>query len=300
MPERLPHFSIIVPTYARPVQLNVCLQALARLDYPRDQFEVIIVDDGGRMPPEVVAPFQHWINLKLLVQENAGPAAARNTGAAHAGGDFLAFTDDDCAPDSTWLKALATQFQLVPDHAIGGRTVNALPDNLYSAASQMLVDYLYSYYNAVPSQAVFFTSNNFALPRELFHSIGGFNEEFPRAAGEDREFCDRWLHHGYRMTYTPEAVVFHAHPLTLRSFWRQHFNYGRSALRYHQARAQRRVGRIKVEPLRFYLDLLRYPLSSKQHGRGMLLSLLFVISQIANTAGFFHERIQDIFHDYYK
>lgn len=210
----------------------------------------------------------------------------------------MAFTDDDCAPDSTWLKALAAQFQLVPDHAVGGRTFNVLHDNFYSVASQMLVDYLYSYYSATPGQAVFFTSNNFALPRQLFHSVGGFNEEFPRAAGEDREFCDRWLHHGYRMTYAPEAVVFHAHPLTLRSFWRQHFNYGRSALRFHQVRAQRRAGRIKIEPLSFYCNLLYYPLSREKTNRGLLLSMLLVTSQIANTAGFFHERMQNLFRNF--
>jgi GT2 family glycosyltransferase len=51
----------------------------------------------------------------------------------------------------------------------------------------------------------------------------------PYAAGEDREFCDRWLRHGYRMAYVPKATVYHAHELTFCTFWRQHFGYGRGA-----------------------------------------------------------------------
>ena len=47
-------FSIIIPTYARPKQLAVCLEAIACLNYPRDRFEVIVVDDGSEAPPEHV------------------------------------------------------------------------------------------------------------------------------------------------------------------------------------------------------------------------------------------------------
>ncbi|MUG93847.1 glycosyltransferase [Scytonema sp. UIC 10036] len=284
-------FSIIIPTYNRPEQLTNCLNSLTRLDYPRDRFEVIVVDDGSTTPLEsVVAPFYKELNFTLLKQTNAGPASARNTGSARAQGKFLVFTDDDCVPAPDWLTTLATRFTTAPDIMVGGKTLNALPNNLYSTASQLLIDYLYTYYNTDSGQPKFFTSNNLALPTDHFHALGGFDTTFPLAAGEDREFCDRWLYQGYKMIYAPEVQVHHAHNLTLPKFWRQHFNYGRGAFCFHTRRSQRTDKRIKVEPLPFYLNLLTYSLSHNSKQLRILVTVLFLLSQVANVAGFFWER----------
>jgi GT2 family glycosyltransferase len=284
-------FSIIIPTYARPERLAICLESLTRLDYPRDRFEVIVVDDGSETPVNtVVAPFQNQLNLTLLRQPNAGPAAARNRGAAKARGKYLVFTDDDCTPTSDWLNALEANFTTRPDCTIGGRTLNALPDNPYSTASQILIDYLYGYYNCNSYQASFFASNNFALPAEHFRKIGSFDTSFSLAAGEDRELCDRLLHYGYKMIYVPEAQIYHAHKLTLRSFWRQHFNYGRGAFYFHQVRSRRNGAQIRVEPLSFYFHLLMYPFSQASRQPRLLLAALLLASQVANIAGFVWER----------
>ena len=285
-----PSFSIIIPTYARPERLASCLQSLTRLDYPRDRFEVIVVDDGSEAPPQaLVEDFRDRVEVVLRTQSHSGPATARNTGAARANGQFLAFTDDDCAPDAQWLSALASCFAVTPDCAVGGRTLNALRDNPYSEASQMLVDYLYSYYNTDPHKAVFFTSNNLALPADRFRAIGGFDTTFPLAAGEDREFCDRWLDHGYQMSYAPEAVVRHSHFLGCWTFCRQHFNYGRGAFYFHQVCAGRGSGRLRLEPIKFYFNLLRHPFSQGHGPRAILLAALLTVSQVANAAGFFRE-----------
>lgn len=289
-----PRFSIVIPTYKRPRQLASCLQALARLDYPREQFEVIIVDDGGTIPPEMIPPFAERIDVRMFVQKHAGAAAARNTGAREAKGTFLAFTDDDCAPAPDWLQRLEDRFAVAPEYMVGGKTINALAGNRFSTASQMLVDYLYAYYNAGRGAAVFFTSNNFALRSDLFHAAGGFDESFPLAAGEDREICDRWASLGHKMTYASEVLVYHSHHLTLRKFWRQHFNYGRGAFHFHRLRARRDATAMKVESLSFYLNLLRYPIESSQGSRwrNTPITALFFISQLANAAGFFFERVR--------
>lgn len=288
-----PYFSIVIPTYNRPAQLVKCLDALTRLDFPRHKYEVIAVNDGGKSPHEIIAPYQSQLNLQLITQAHAGPAFARNTGAQHARGDYLIFTDDDCAPHRDWLKAFAARFAHTPEHMIGGRTLNALTDNSFAAASQMLIDYLYDYYNSAAGAAVFFTSNNMAMSANRFRSIGGFDASFPLAAGEDRELCDRWRHHGLSMSYAPEALIDHFHNLSWNSFCRQHFNYGRSAKHFHHARAVRGNHKIKVEPPSFYANLLGYPLS---HARGahrkLILLSLFGVSQAANTCGFFYERIR--------
>jgi glycosyltransferase involved in cell wall biosynthesis len=288
-----PLFSIVIPTYNRPHALGCCLQALLQLEYERDRFEVIVVDDGGTLSLQsMLAPAQEQLQLTLIEQPNAGPASARNQGAALAQGQFLVFTDDDCQPAADWLTVLESHCLETPDALIGGLTINALPNNLFSTASQVLIDYLYSYYNDDHTQALFFASNNMAVPTRQFRELGQFDTSFPLAAGEDREFCDRWHHHRYPLRYVPEARVYHAHQLTLRRFWRQHFNYGQGAFYFHQRRAQRGAGSIQVEPLSFYLKLLTYPLTQCTSQPGILLAMLFLLSQVANVAGFFWIRSQ--------
>jgi len=293
MVQERPIFSIIVPTYSRPGPLRACLRSLVSLNYPREHFEVIIVDDGGEAPLEtLIASFSNRLKVSLLRQQHSGPATARNTGAARAEGKFLAFIDDDCAPAPNWLWALAARFAKSPDCAIGGRTLNAIPSNPYSTASQMLIDYLYAYYNLIPNKkAHFFASNNLALPADRFRAIRGFDTTFPLAAGEDREFCDRWLQHGYRLVYAPEALVYHAHRLTLRTFFRQHFNYGRGAHHFHKARMRRSQRGICVEPVSFYLNLLRHPFSQVSKWQALTLAVLLAVSQEAAATGFFWESL---------
>ena len=291
MSHQSPIFSIIVPTYQRLDRLPVSLEALAQLDYPRDRFEVLVVDDGSQALPEmVVAPFRDQLDISLLTQSHGGPAKARNTGAAHAKGDFLAFTDDDCAPTPDWLRILALRFAATPDSAVGGQTLNALPDNSFSAASQILIDYLYRYYNADPNCASFFASNNLALPADRFRTIGGFDRTFPLAAGEDRELCDRWRRHGYQMIYAPDAIVYHVHALTFRSFWKQHFNYGRGAFRFHKTRARGSQRPVVLETKAFYLGIFRYPFLQTRGRRALQLAMLLAMSQGATATGMLWER----------
>jgi glycosyltransferase involved in cell wall biosynthesis len=285
-------FSIVIPTYNRPERLASCLRSLTRLNYPRDGFEVIVVDDGSAQPmAPTVEPFGSALNLTLLRQVNSGPAQARNAGAARAQGKYLVFTDDDCQPHANWLSALSTQLERQPLALVGGHTLNALPHNVFSTASQLLIDYLYDYYNS-RHQPSFFASNNFAMAAEQFRHLGGFDTSFPLAAGEDREFCDRWLQQDLPMAYAPEARVDHSHHLSLRRFWRQHFNYGRGAYCFHQVRARRAAAQVKVEPLEFYWRLLTYPVTRQPQLQGLLLSGLLFVSQVANVVGFFWERNQ--------
>jgi GT2 family glycosyltransferase len=238
----------------------------------------------------VVETVKDKLNLTLVRQANKGPATARNTGASKAQGKYLVFTDDDCAPASDWLSKLAVRFSTAPSSMIGGYTINALKENIYSTASQTLVDYLYEYYNMNSAKPSFFASNNIAVPAETFRLLGGFDTSFPLAAAEDREFCDRWLYKGYKMLYAPEVQVYHTHELNLRKLWRQHFNYGRGAFCFQTIRSKRTNQAMKVEPLSFYLNLLTYPISRLSSNTGVLVTVLIFISQVANVAGFFWER----------
>jgi GT2 family glycosyltransferase len=230
------------------------------------------------------------MNVRLLTKPHAGPAAARNAGAQHAQGAFLAFTDDDCAPSPGWLRALALRLEQAPNSAVGGRTINALSSNLYSAATQMLIDYLYLRFNADPSAVSFFASNNICVPRERFWALGGFDTSFPLAAGEDRDFCLRWRRHGYGMVYAPEALVYHSHSLNLRTFWRQHLNYGRGAHAFRHSHRQFAEGKTSIRPILFYFDLIRYPFLRPIAKQPFLSSVLLAVSQAATMIGFLWEK----------
>lgn len=287
-------FSIIIPTYNRQAQLARCLASLAELSCPREQFEVIVVnDDETTMLVKLVDEFRSRINLTLLTQPHAGPAQARNTGAHAATNEFLAFTDDDCEPAPEWLARLAAALASNPGALVGGHTLNALTQNAYSSASQLLIDYIYGYYNAQPEAARFVASNNIAVSRNVFLEVGGFDTSFPRAAAEDREFCDRWRHTGRAIVYAPDAIVRHAHALSARTYLRQHLNYGRGAYHFHRIHARREPdGKIRVEPLSFYLDLIRAPTAQARGWRQLKLSALIFASQVANTAGYALERLR--------
>jgi len=285
-----PSFSVIVPTRNRPKQLAACLRALSALDYPPDRFEVLVVDDGSEPPVEgrvsagALGERVIWVRL-----ENAGPGAARNAAAPLARGEYLAFTDDDCEPAADWLTQLGRVLGTQPHALVGGRTVNALPGNRYAEASQIIVDTARGFFFEADSDLRFLASNNFSVATELFRRVGGFDPSFRTA--EDRDFCDRWRCAGYALTYAPDAVVLHGHDLTLPSFWRQHFGYGRGACRFHRARARRGAGSLRPA-LAFYRRVFASAVGGSRGGRAWSLGALFVLWQLANTAGFVWEAAQ--------
>jgi len=288
-------FSIVITTYNRPGPLASCLEALSRLDYPADAFEVIVVDDGGSRPLDaVVQPFRERLGVKLIRRGHGGPAQGRNAGAACAHGRYLAFTDDDCCPAPDWLRSLESGLNRDSGALVGGRTFNALPGNLCSTASQLIVDIVYEHYNPNPENARFFATNNMALDAGIFHGLGGFDESFVLTACEDRDLCDRWRHQGHRLRYAPDARVDHYHRLSFSAFCRQHFTYGRGAVRFHRLRAQRGSGRLWRE-MGFHFHaaswLLR-PFRETSGARAFALAALLVVWQVVNAAGYFYERLR--------
>lgn len=285
--------SVVVPTHNRMASLTACLSALVDQDLPRDQYEVIVVDDGSSTPPrELVAALSSRITIRLIEQQNAGPASARNAGAQAARGQLLAFTDDDCRAAPQWLSTLAGAMNRTPHAAIGGPVLNALPDNGYSTASQLLVDYLYSYHNSDAVFGQFFVTSNVAFPIDAFRALNGFDVSFPLAAAEDRDFCERWRNAQHSFEFEPNAIVYHAHRLTLRRFCRQHFTYGRGARYLQLARVTRGDRSLRVEPAKFYWDMLRFPFATQNVWRACKSATLLALSQVMYAAGYARERVQ--------
>ena len=289
-----PDYSIVIPTYRRRDALARCLNAIESQDFPRDRFELVVLDDGSPVPPaDLVASLDRSLDARLVCAPHGGPAAARNTGADLARGRYLVFTDDDCAPRPDWLSSIDRAISAsVKPRGVGGRVVNLLTDNIYASASQGIVDFLYDYFGENSAARRFFTTNNLAVPRVEFLELGGFDETFALPAAEDRDLCERWVGAGYDLEYVADIVVDHAHRLGFVRFNRQHFYYGRGAFDLHRSRAGRGHPSLRLEPVRFYFGLITYPLRRTGGVRGLMLAVLHLWSQVAYAAGYFYERIR--------
>ncbi len=291
-----PAATVVIPTYRRPDALARCLAALAVQTLDPAMFEVIVVDDGSGDPPhEIVQQAASRLQVRLVTRDNGGPGAARNTGVAEASGRWVAFTDDDCTPEPGWLAALLRAAQAQPDALVGGRVENALTDNPFAEASQLLTSWLVHWY-AHPDRyhRRFFTTNDMILPREAFLALGGFDTTALADTAEDRDLCDRWRGRGWPMVYEPGAVVRHAHRMSLRGFVAQHHNYGRGAVYFHTAGGRNASAARKPESPKFYFGMLAFPFSRHRLPRAAGYSLLLLLSQVVYVAGYFSERIRPV------
>ena len=184
---------------------------------------------------------------------------------------------------------------MTPDRAVGGPVRNLLKNDPYATVTQIVIDCLYDWYNGKQNTPRYFGTNNLAVPAEGFRALGGFDPSF-RPAGEDRDFCARWLEHGNQMAFSPDAIVWHAHGMTLETFRQQHFGYGRGSFLFRVARARIRQSSFTLEPFGFYWKMLASPFSRLGHSNyrtGLLVALL-MISQIATTAGFARQALERV------
>ncbi len=277
----------MVPTYSRPERLSRLLKALTLQSVPAERFEVIVIDDGS--PPETRPPDRMaGANQYLYRQDNTGPAAARNAGAAKASGQLLVFIDDDCIPDVDWLNALIEAHRQAPAALLGGLTENGLPCNPFSTTSESLMHFFDNESLRLSGHVEFLASNNLALSRDRFLDLGGFDTTFPLAAGEDRDLCRRWLQLGLPLQRAAAARIRHFHELTFVSFWRQHQNYGRGAARFHASPSDS-TSRM---PVSFYARLLFHPWSRRTKWatrRRLVVTALVFVSQLAITSGLLRE-----------
>lgn len=278
-----PTFTVIVPTRERPAQLRRCVAALLALEPAGGETELIVVDDdpGGGAAP-VVAAGDHEGRVRYAAAGGRGPAAARNLGASLAGGEVLAFTDDDCEPEPGWLRGFATALAASGSAAAAGRTLNGAPE-AYSEASQLVVLALRRMAR-LDGGPTFAASNNVCFRRRPFLELGGFDESFPLAAAEDRDLCERWVEAGQRFADAPEAVVVHSHRLSPVAFWRQHFRYGRGAFALHQIRRRRGREALRIQP-HFYRALGHEVRSADGSTNRGTLAGLTIVSQLANAGG---------------
>jgi glycosyltransferase involved in cell wall biosynthesis len=271
--------SVIVPTRDRPERLRRCLDALER--QTASGFEVVVVDDGsadGAAVADAVAGAPH---ARLVRSSGRGPAAARNLGAASASTALLCFTDDDCRPEPGWLEAIRLGVGQGAE-VVAGPTLTALPGNPYSVASQTVTNHLMDESrDDSRGTTAFAPTSNVACRAEVWRAVP-FDDHYPGAAGEDRDWCARLASHGLVLRVEPDARVWHDQDLTLSTFWRQQVRYGRGALRFHRRSGSGRG----LQPARFYARLVRAGFA-----HGAAVGSLVLLAQVATGWGILVEAV---------
>lgn len=269
--------SVVIPTFQRPEALRRTVQALLRQagDTP---FEIVICDDGS--PPDDAAQIQALTDdvrawtprgvprtaLRVLRQENAGPAAARNAGARVAAAPLLLFLDDDCTPAPGLVACHLQQHSLAPHVAVLGH-VSWTPSVPVTPFMELIMRGAQFNYGAItdPEQVPFtlFYTANCSLHRADLEAAGWFDASMPPFM-EDTEFAYRLTRSGTRIIYRSEALVFHEHAVELASYLDRQRKAGRAAV--HVVRRHPElfdvvgVGDVADLSLReqYYSTLLRY------------------------------------------
>ncbi len=216
-----PRMSVVVCTYNGGRTIDESLGALTRLDYP--DYEVIVVDDGSTDGGAARA-LDH--GFTLVQSENSGLSNARNLGLAAAGGDVVAYLDDDAYPEPDWLTHLALAFARSDHVGIGGPNIPPDGDGVVAECvshapggpAHVLVSDI---------EAEHVPGCNLAVRREALEAVGGFDPQF-RIAGDDVDLCWRLQERGWTLGFSPAAVVWHHRRNSVRAYLRQQRNYGRA------------------------------------------------------------------------
>ncbi len=220
--------SVIVPVYNGVHTIVRCLDALAKQTVSPDEYEVIVVDDGSldATAEQVRRQAQRHpaLQITVLQQANAGPAAARNHGACHASAPILLFTDADCAPEPTWVAAMLAPFA---DPGVTGAKGAYLSDQTELSARFVQAEYEDRYQRMTGLEQIdFIDTYSAAYRRDVFLENGGFDVIFTTASVEDQEFSFRIAQKGYRLVFAPAARVKHIHDRTWHEYARRKYYIG--------------------------------------------------------------------------
>jgi len=219
-------YSVIIPVYNRPDEVNELLESLT-LQTCKD-FEVVVVEDGSSIPcQEVVEKYSDRLDIHYYNKPNSGPGQTRNYGAERSHGEYLIILDSDCILPPGYFEAVEKELQSSPVDAFGG------PDRAHASFTdiQKAINY---------SMTSFFTTGgirggkkkmdkfyprsfNMGVRRSVYQTLGGFSK---MRFGEDIDFSIRIFKAGYRCRLFPSAWVYHKRRTDLKKFFKQVHNSG--------------------------------------------------------------------------
>jgi GT2 family glycosyltransferase len=200
------------------------------------------------------------------------------------------FLDDDAMVDQLYLARVFQELDARPNHAVSGMQTAIDRRNCFSLTSECLLHVFSKGESIAAPMSKFAPSNGLALRRWDFQQCGGFDPSFPFAAGEDREFCARWVAAGFHIIVLKEAALEHHFPESFASLVKQQqHRYGRGSFQY-QTRAHPRQA-TRIWSIRFYLQMIMEPLRGYGVGRGAFIGILCWLSQGIIACGYLRERI---------
>ena len=221
-------YSIIVPVYNRPDEVDELLGSLCRQTVK--DFEVIIIEDGSATPcKDVCDKYADRLALHYYYKDNSGPGQSRNYGAERAQGEWLIVLDSDVVLPDGYLKALDERLKMKDEKidAWGG------PDAAHESFTpvQKAISYaMTSFFTTggirggkTKLDKFFPRSFNMGIRREVYQQLGGFSK---MRFGEDIDFSYRIVEAGYKTALIPEAWVWHKRRTDLKKFFRQVYNSG--------------------------------------------------------------------------
>jgi glucosyl-dolichyl phosphate glucuronosyltransferase len=236
-----PRITVAIPTYNRAKFLRQTLAGLAQQNYPRDQFEVLVIDNNS--PDDTRAVVASFAGARpaprYLREERQGLDFARNRAIVEARGDIIVFADDDILLEPDWLTQLTAPFA-ADTHArigaVGGEVIPVFPDGLPPWVAEWHAPLAFrADAGPLPAQQSPMGAN-LALPRWVFEKLGPFHTALDRTAGNyfsggDSEMIRRVRDAGLEVWFAPRAAVKHQMPAsrtTLRYAARHAFDSARS------------------------------------------------------------------------
>ena len=226
------NYSIIVPVFNRPDEVDELLQSLTRQEVK--DFEVIIVEDGSKTTcKDVCDKYAGILDLHYYYKENSGPGQSRNYGAERAKGEWLIVLDSDVVLPPNYMAAvnssLFTLHSSLSCDAWGG------PDAAHPSFTPVQKAISYSMTSFFTTGGIrggkkkgaldkfFPRSYNMGIRREVYQELGGFSK---MRFGEDIDFSYRIVEAGYKTALLPDAWVWHKRRTDFRKFFRQVYNSG--------------------------------------------------------------------------
>lgn len=227
------NYSIIVPVYNRPDEVDELLQSLTA--QTEKDFEVVVVEDGSTLTCEdVCKQYAGILDLHYYDKPNSGPGQSRNYGAERARGDYLIILDSDVVLPVDYLSNIKRHLAEGTD-AFGG------PDRAHPSFTPIQKAISYSMTSFFTTGGIRGGTSNTSKPKrkaldkfyprsfnmgiraDVYKRLGGFSK---MRFGEDIDFSIRIFKAGCRCRLFPEAWVWHKRRTDFRKFFRQVFNSG--------------------------------------------------------------------------